>query len=135
MPSTAPKALSLDLDDTLWPIWPVIEQAEHALHAFLCERCPSTARMFPVAEMRLLRDRIAGENPHLAHDFTVQRRLSLAHAMRSAGDDEMQDLHGERRRAQTLDGEAEPGEEVPLSRASQTAPEVGDRGGIRDDQP
>ena len=31
MPTIAPKALSLDLDDTLWPIWPVIEQAEHAL--------------------------------------------------------------------------------------------------------
>jgi putative hydrolase of the HAD superfamily len=88
MPFPAPKALSIDLDDTLWPIWPVIEQAERALHEFLCARCPSTARMFPVAEMRLLRDRIADENPHLAHDFTVQRRMSLAHAMRSAGDDE-----------------------------------------------
>ena len=85
----APKALSLDLDDTLWPIWPVIEKAEAALDAFLAERCPSTAAMYPVHEMRALRDRIAADYPQFAHDFTRQRRLSLAHALRSAGDDEM----------------------------------------------
>ncbi len=85
----APKALSLDLDDTLWPIWPVIERAEAALAAFLLERCPATARKYPIAEMRALRDRIAAEFPQYAHDFTRQRRLSLAHALRSAGDDEL----------------------------------------------
>jgi putative hydrolase of the HAD superfamily len=84
----APKALSLDLDDTLWPIWPAIERAEAALAEFLAERCPNTARMYPVLEMRALRDRIAAQYPQHAHDFTVQRRLSLAHALRSAGDDE-----------------------------------------------
>jgi 2-haloalkanoic acid dehalogenase type II len=84
----APKALSLDLDDTLWPIWPVIEKAEAALNDFLADRCPSTAAMYPVPEMRALRDRIASEYPQFAHDFTHQRRLSLAHALRSAGDDE-----------------------------------------------
>jgi putative hydrolase of the HAD superfamily len=84
----APKALSLDLDDTLWPIWPVIEKAEAALAAFLAERCPNTAAMYPVPQMRALRDRIAADYPQFAHDFTRQRRLSLAHALRSAGDDE-----------------------------------------------
>src|SRR5688572_10163263 len=85
----APKALSLDLDDTLWPIWPVIERAEAALAEFLTERCPSTAKMYPIGEMRVLRDRIAAQYPQYAHDFTRQRRLSLAEAMRSAGDDEV----------------------------------------------
>jgi leucyl aminopeptidase len=85
----APKALSLDLDDTLWPIWPAIERAEAALAEFLAERCPNTARKYPVPEMRALRERIAAEYPEHAHDFTRQRRLSLAHAMRSAGDDEV----------------------------------------------
>jgi FMN hydrolase / 5-amino-6-(5-phospho-D-ribitylamino)uracil phosphatase len=82
-----PRAISLDLDDTLWPIWPAIERAEAALHAFLLERCPRTAERYPVAQMRLLRDRIAGEFPQYAHDFTRQRRLSLAHALRESGDD------------------------------------------------
>jgi putative hydrolase of the HAD superfamily len=85
----APKALSLDLDDTLWPIWPVIEKAERALADFLAERCPATARKYPIAEMRVLRERIALQYPELAHDFTRQRKLSLAEALRSAGDDEM----------------------------------------------
>jgi 2-haloalkanoic acid dehalogenase type II len=84
----APRAISLDLDDTLWPIWPAIERAEAALHAFLLERCPKTAERFPVAQMRALRERIAGEYPQYAHDFTRQRRLSLAHALRESGDDE-----------------------------------------------
>lgn len=82
------RAISIDLDDTLWPIWPVIEKAELALHDFLCERCPRTAEAFPVLAMRELRDRIAAEHPHLAHDFTRQRKLSLAHAIREAGEDE-----------------------------------------------
>jgi putative hydrolase of the HAD superfamily len=85
----APKALSLDLDDTLWPIWPVIERAELALAEFLAERCPATARKFPIPAMRALRERIAAQYPEYAHDFTRQRRLSLAEALRSAGDDEM----------------------------------------------
>jgi 2-haloalkanoic acid dehalogenase type II len=83
-----PRALTLDLDDTLWPIWPAIEKAEAALHAFLLERCPRTAARYPVKEMRALRERIAGLHPEHAHDFTRQRRLSLAHALRDSGDDE-----------------------------------------------
>src|SRR5512147_2395910 len=83
-----PRALSLDLDDTLWPIWPVIERAELALDAFLRERCPRTAAKYPVAAMRELRARIADQHPQHAHDFTRQRLLSLQHALRDAGDDE-----------------------------------------------
>lgn len=84
----APKALSLDLDDTLWPIWPVIERAEAALQDFLRERCPRTADKYPIPLMRELRERIAADHPQYAHDFTRQRKLSLRHALRSAGDDE-----------------------------------------------
>lgn len=86
--TVSPKALSLDLDDTLWPIWPVIERAEAALDDFLRERCPRTADKYPIALMRELRERIAADHPQFAHDFTRQRKLSLAHAMRSSGDDE-----------------------------------------------
>lgn len=83
-----PKAISLDLDDTLWPIWPAIERAEAALHAFLSERCPRTAEKYPVPAMRALRDHIAGLYPQHAHDYTRQRKLSLQHALRDSGDDE-----------------------------------------------
>jgi putative hydrolase of the HAD superfamily len=85
----AVKALSLDLDDTLWPIWPAIERAEAALHDFLCERCPKTAAQYPIARMRELRDEVAARHPEHAHDFTRQRKLSLLEALRTAGDDEV----------------------------------------------
>lgn len=84
---TLPRALSLDLDDTLWPIWPSIERAERALDEFLRANCPRTAQRFPIHRMRRLREQVAAEHPHLAHDFTQQRRLSLERALREAGDD------------------------------------------------
>ena len=84
---TLPRALSLDLDDTLWPIWPLIERAELALDAFLRERCPRTAQRFPIHRMRRLREQVAAEHPHLVHDFTQQRLISLQLALERSGDD------------------------------------------------
>jgi HAD superfamily hydrolase (TIGR01549 family) len=81
------RALTLDLDDTLWPVWPAITRAEENLHRWLSEHAPRTAARYPLGEMRLLRDRVALENPHLAHDFSAQRRLSLAAALRDCEDD------------------------------------------------
>lgn len=82
-----PLALSLDLDDTLWPIWPVIERAEGALHDYLARHCPSTAERYPLPVMRALREQVAREHPHLAHDFTEQRLICLRRALGSSGDD------------------------------------------------
>jgi putative hydrolase of the HAD superfamily len=81
------RAISLDLDDTLWPIWPVIERAEGALHAYLEQHCPSTAERYPLPVMRALREQVAREHPHLAHDFTEQRLICLRRALDDSGDD------------------------------------------------
>ena len=81
------RAISLDLDDTLWPIAPVMLRAEQRLDAWLKTHCPRAAEHYPVAAMRVLRDRVAGENPHLAHDFTAQRRLTLTTALAPHGYD------------------------------------------------
>ncbi len=80
------KAISLDLDDTLWPIWPVIERAEMQLHEFLREHAPATALKFPVPAMRHLREQTAQAHPELAHDYTAQRKLSIGHALRLSGE-------------------------------------------------
>jgi putative hydrolase of the HAD superfamily len=80
-------AVTLDLDDTLWPIAPVIELAETALQQFLHEHAPLAAQRWPLAAMRELRERVAADNPHLAHDFTAQRRMSLQHALNDVGAD------------------------------------------------
>lgn len=74
-------AITLDLDDTLWPIEPVIARAEERLDAWLQSYCPRAARAYPILAMRALRERVAVEHPHLAHDFTEQRRLTLERAL------------------------------------------------------
>jgi phosphoglycolate phosphatase-like HAD superfamily hydrolase len=83
-----PVALTLDLDDTLWPIWPAIERAEAHLHAWLVQRAPATAGRFDTAGLRALRDDVARTHPHWAHDLSAVRLESLRRALAQAGDDE-----------------------------------------------
>lgn len=91
------RAISLDLDDTLWPIEPVMLRAEQRLDEWLKTHCPHAAVHYPIAAMRALRDRVAGENPHLAHDFTAQRRLCLSAALtpHGYGDDHIESAFAE----------------------------------------
>ncbi len=84
---TLPMALTLDLDDTLWPIWPTIERAESVLHAWLMAHAPATARRFDRAGLRALRDAVAQETPQWAQDLSAIRRESLRRALLLAGDD------------------------------------------------
>jgi FMN hydrolase / 5-amino-6-(5-phospho-D-ribitylamino)uracil phosphatase len=86
--SFAVRAITIDLDDTLWPIAPAIVRAESQLDAWLRAHAPATARRWPMHAMRALREQVAGQHPHLAHDYTEQRRLCLLHALRESGDDE-----------------------------------------------
>jgi len=81
------RAITLDLDDTLWPFAPIGARVEQVQHDWLRAHCPRTAAMFPLAEMRGLRDRVNAEHPHLLHDFSALRKLTLARAMQLAGDD------------------------------------------------
>jgi putative hydrolase of the HAD superfamily len=79
------RAITIDLDDTLWPIEPVMLRAEQRLDAWLRTHCPPVADAYPIAAMRALRDRVAIENPGLAHDFTSQRLLCLRAALQPHG--------------------------------------------------
>lgn len=81
------RAVTLDLDDTIWPIAPVIVRAESALMAWLAEHAPRTAARFTLEQVRALRDAVAREHPQLAHDFTRQRMISLERMFEQAGDD------------------------------------------------
>ena len=79
------RAITLDLDDTLWPIEPVMLRAEQRLDAWLREHCPPVADEYPIPAMRALRDQVAAANPDLAHDFTSQRLLCLRSALTPHG--------------------------------------------------
>ncbi len=78
-------ALSLDLDDTLWPVAPAIQLAERALDDWLRRHHAAVAERWPIAALRELRDQVSAERPDLAHDFTAQRLLTLQHAFASCG--------------------------------------------------
>jgi FMN hydrolase / 5-amino-6-(5-phospho-D-ribitylamino)uracil phosphatase len=81
------KAITLDLDDTLWPVWPAIERAERELHAWLVAHAGATAQRFDVQALRNLRDAVTIDHPEWRHDFSRLRRESLAHALAAAGDE------------------------------------------------
>lgn len=81
------QAITLDLDDTLWPVWPTIARADAALMAWLRAQAPTTAAAHTTRSMRLLRDAIARERPEWAHDFSAIRLESIRRALQAAGDD------------------------------------------------
>jgi len=80
--------LTLDLDDTLWPIAPAIARAEAVLHRWFAEHASATAARFDIPALRDLRDDVARRRPDIAHDFSAVRRESLRLALQEAGDDE-----------------------------------------------
>ncbi|GAA0890063.1 HAD family hydrolase [Rhodanobacter soli] len=81
-------ALTLDLDDTLWPVLPALERADQAVDAWLRRHHPDVARAWPIAAMRALRMQVATERLDLAHDFTSQRQLTLRQAFAACGVDD-----------------------------------------------
>ena len=78
-------ALTLDLDDTLWPVLPALQRADQAVDGWLQQHHPDVARTWPITAMRELRGRVAAERLDLAHDFTSQRRLTLQQAFAACG--------------------------------------------------
>ncbi|MFM6990973.1 MAG: HAD-IA family hydrolase [Rhodoferax sp.] len=82
------KAITLDLDDTLWPVEPTIARAEQALADWLTQHAPATARLLGDAPVRSqLRKAVLQAHPEVAHDFSALRLAYLRRAMAQAGDD------------------------------------------------
>lgn len=81
------RAITLDLDDTLWPFAPVGARIERVLDDWLRVHSPRTAERFPIPVMRALRDRIFAERLDLAHDMSALRRLCLHTALVDSGED------------------------------------------------
>lgn len=88
------RAITLDLDDTLWPFAPVGERAERAMHDWLETHCPNTAARFPREAMFALRQRLNADHPQFAHDFSRMRLLTLERALRESGDDPVRAAEG-----------------------------------------
>jgi putative hydrolase of the HAD superfamily len=84
------RAVTIDLDDTLWPIWPVIERAEKALHDWMNQNAPMTAALFAnPAALRDIRAEMGRSRPDLKHDMSSLRRESIRLALYRAGENPM----------------------------------------------
>jgi len=81
----APRVISLDLDDTLWPVAPVIAAAEATLLSWLRKYHPRAALGFDVDSMRDMRASVAERFPQKGHDLTFLRRQALAEMFAAAG--------------------------------------------------
>ncbi|PIE83167.1 MAG: HAD family hydrolase [Candidatus Contendobacter odensis] len=71
------KAITFDLDDTLWSIWPIIDRAERLLHIWLTEHYPRIPKSYTPLKLRELCSIIAHDRPDIAHDHTALRKASL----------------------------------------------------------
>ena len=82
------RAITLDLDDTLWPVWPTIERAEKAMRSWLSHRAPVTARLSGDAQIqRRLRDAAVADHPAIAHHLGDLRREALRRLLVESAED------------------------------------------------
>lgn len=84
--AAAIRALTIDLDDTLWPIGPTIVRAEHELFEWLREHAPNTAQQLGPQGLLRLRQQVMQQHPERGHDFTWLRRTAIERALQAAGD-------------------------------------------------
>lgn len=82
------RAVSLDLDDTLWPVLPALIEADRCVDRWLRQHHPDVANAWPIEAMRELREKISREHTHLSHDFSEQRKLTIRHAFSACGIDD-----------------------------------------------
>ena len=82
------RAITIDLDDTLWPIWPTITRAEGVLQAWLEERAPGAAALGRDKNtLREVRNQMSTLRPDIAHDMSALRRESIRLLLSRAEED------------------------------------------------
>lgn len=86
-PSGALRAITLDLDDTLWPVGPTLVAAERVLTDWLREHAPRTAASTTPESRAAIRAAILAEHPQHAHDMSFLRREALRRALAACGED------------------------------------------------
>lgn len=80
------RAITLDLDDTLWPVWPTIDRAELALEAWLSPRAPAAAALIAQPASRLaLREHVTQTHPAKGHDMSFIRLEMIRVALQRTG--------------------------------------------------
>ena len=78
------KAISFDLDDTLYENVPVMKRAEQHVADFIAQKWPQTSA-FDVKAWRALRDQVAAEDAELASNMTALRLATLEKGLSQCG--------------------------------------------------
>jgi putative hydrolase of the HAD superfamily len=81
------RAITLDLDDTLWPVGPTLVEAEATLGEWMREHAPRTGALLSPDTRAAIRKEVMVEHPQHAHDLGFLRRETLRRAMMLAGED------------------------------------------------
>ncbi len=90
MPKPTPTplhAITLDLDDTLWPMAPTLQRAEASLQAWLRQHAPATVAAHDRSAWLALRRAVVQDRPDWAHDLSALRQETIRRALLAAGDD------------------------------------------------
>ena len=83
------KAITLDLDDTLWPVWPTIHRAEQVLTDWLARHAPATEALASQPGVKnAVRAEINARHADQAHDLSFLRLQSIRALLTQAGDPE-----------------------------------------------
>ncbi|MFQ5938178.1 MAG: HAD family hydrolase, partial [Acidiferrobacterales bacterium] len=89
-PQTTPKpvrAVTFDLDGTLWDATPVLARAEREVHDWLQRHHPRLGEAFSTEDLRALRHALAIRHPELRHNVTELRKVSIRIAAAQVGVD------------------------------------------------
>jgi HAD superfamily hydrolase (TIGR01549 family) len=82
------KAITLDLDDTLWPVAPTIAGAEQDLFDWLSAHAPKTADLTRQSGVKQsIRQEVTAKHHARAHDLGFLRREMIRESLHLAGDD------------------------------------------------
>lgn len=79
------RAVTFDLDDTLWDVEPAIGRAERALRAWLDTHCPDMANRYDRDALFEVRGEIVAKAPRLRHDVSELRVQVLKTALLRTG--------------------------------------------------
>lgn len=79
------RAITLDLDDTLWAIEPVIVRAEEKLWQHLVKHHPRIAKQFSAADVHDIRESVMAKHTEHWHDFRYLRKKVLQTLAQRAG--------------------------------------------------
>ena len=82
------RALTFDLDDTLWDNRPVLMAAEQSLYDWLGRHYPRINQHYSLEDMWSLRQELLKRNPELRHDVTALRKDSLQVMAQTCGYDD-----------------------------------------------